>query len=190
MPTEGNNVLSISAVGPTGIKADYSNYGLEQASVAAPGGFFRDYLGDATRNRKNENMILAAYPKAVAIAHEEIDENGEPTTAAVVKSCNGPTCAYYQWIQGTSMATPHAVGVIALIVSQYGHHDGRRGLTLSPAKVEKILFETATATPCPLSGEVDYVPYGRTWVNQCAGDIDFNAFYGHGIVNALSAVTR
>ena len=42
LPTEGNNVLSISAIGPTKRKADYSNYGVEQTTVAAPGGFFRD----------------------------------------------------------------------------------------------------------------------------------------------------
>lgn len=45
IPTEGDGVLSVSAVGPSGIKADYSNYGTEQTTVAAPGGYFRDYDG-------------------------------------------------------------------------------------------------------------------------------------------------
>lgn len=191
MPTEGNNVLSINSVGPTGIKADYSNYGLEQASVAAPGGFYRDYLGDPARNRKPENMILAAYPRGVAEAHGDIDENGEPTTEFVVKDCSGGTCAYYQWIQGTSMAAPHATGVVALIVSEYGTKDAKHkgGLTLNPVQTERILLGSATETPCPASGEIDYRPYGRTWVNQCEGTAEFNGFYGHGIVDALSAVT-
>jgi subtilisin family serine protease len=42
----------------------------------------------------------------------------------VVRDCQGGTCAYYQYLQGTSMASPHAVGVAALIVSQFGKPDG------------------------------------------------------------------
>lgn len=45
LPTEGPHVLSVSAVGPSTIKADYSNYGVEQIVVAAPGGYYRDFLG-------------------------------------------------------------------------------------------------------------------------------------------------
>ena len=29
MPSEGNHVLNVSAIGPSTTKADYSNYGLE-----------------------------------------------------------------------------------------------------------------------------------------------------------------
>ena len=48
------------------------------------------------------------------------------------------------------MASPHAVGVAALIVAEYGKRDKRDGgLTLDPDKVEKILRRTATDTPCP-----------------------------------------
>ena len=40
---------------------------------------------------------------------------------------------YYQYLQGTSMASPHATGVVALIVSRYGHRDPvHGGLTLEP----------------------------------------------------------
>ena len=46
----------------------------------------------------------------------------------------------YQWIQGTSMAAPHAVGVAAIIVAQRGRCDvARGGLTLAPDTVEGIL---------------------------------------------------
>ena len=45
LPSEGPNVMSISSVGPSGIKADYSNYGATEITVAAPGGYFRDFLG-------------------------------------------------------------------------------------------------------------------------------------------------
>ena len=45
MPTEANHVIAVAAIGPSGKKADYSNYGLEQNDVSAPGGFFRDFIG-------------------------------------------------------------------------------------------------------------------------------------------------
>jgi hypothetical protein len=60
---------------------------------------------------------------------------------------------------------------------------------MRPDAVEKILFRTATKTPCPDPASFSYVPYGRTWTNTCEGTTAFNGFYGHGIVNALNAVT-
>ena len=37
LPVEGPHVLGISALGPSTKKADYSNYGVEQISLSAPG---------------------------------------------------------------------------------------------------------------------------------------------------------
>ena len=102
-------------------------------------------------------------------------------------------CAYYQLIQGTSMASPHAAGVAALIVSRFGRPDrGRGGLTMDPATVRERLRATATDTPCPSPATVDYTPTGRpaSWTATCAGSAEYNGFYGDGIVNALAAVTR
>uniref|UniRef100_UPI0039BF3B4C S8 family peptidase n=1 Tax=Lentzea alba TaxID=2714351 RepID=UPI0039BF3B4C len=196
LPTEGNHVISVSALGPSTAKADYSNYGLEQTSISAPGGWFRDGLGTPWY-RTNENLILSTYPRNVALTDGAIDEAGNITpaglAAGVKKAVDGDKVGYYQFLQGTSMAAPHASGVAALIVSQYGKKDkGRPGLTLSPDKVEKVLYKTAIQRACPSPRLVDYTPVGRPaeFNALCEGDAKFNGFYGHGIVDAYGAVTR
>ena len=41
--------------------------------------------------------------------------------------------AYYAYLQGTSMASPHATGVAAVIVSEFGKRDKKKGgLELRP----------------------------------------------------------
>ena len=60
------------------------------------------------------------------------------------------------------MASPHAVGVAALIVSRYGHPDPQRGgLELVPHQTEKILMRTATPHACPTPPVLDYTNVGR-----------------------------
>ena len=203
LPTEGNNVMSISSVGPSKRKADYSNYGVEQTTVAAPGGWFRDDpLWQATdppevRNLKAiPNLILAAYPENVARFWEEIDEDGNPTTPFVIRDCRsspgrvpGTECAYYTWFQGTSMAAPHAAGVAALIVSKYGERS-RGGISLHPFLVQGVLQATAQETPCPEPRLHSYADKLRPpeYDALCEGTPNFNGFYGHGIIDALAAV--
>jgi lantibiotic leader peptide-processing serine protease len=189
VPTETEGVISVSALGPSGAKADYSNYGREQINVSAPGGYFRDFFG-TPRHRLPENEILGPYPEAIARANHEIDGSGRPRTPFVVRDCANGVCAYYQLIQGTSMASPHAVGVAALIVSKYGDPDGDGVFTLAPGTVESILENTATKHACPTPRLVDYTIVGRpaSWNAFCGGGAAFNDFYGHGIVNALAAV--
>ena len=191
MPTEGPNVVSVGAVGPSTIKADYSNWGAEGVDVTAPGGYFRDLLGTPA-HRTPATQILGPYPLNVAQDEGTLNPDGTPNTPFVVRDCQGGTCAYYQLIQGTSMASPHAVGVAALIVSEYGHPDPQRGgLELVPHQTEKILARTATPHACPTPPVLDYTNVGRpaSYTATCIGTAEENTIWGAGIVDALTAVT-
>ncbi len=191
MPTEGPNVVSVGAVGPSTTKADYSNWGAEGVDVTAPGGYFRDLLG-TPQHRTVATQILGPYPLNVAIADGTLNPDGTPNTPFVVRDCKGTTCGYYQYIQGTSMASPHAVGVAALIVSRYGHPDPQRGgLELLPHQTEKILIRTATPHACPVPPVLDYTNVGRpaSYTATCVGTAEENTIWGAGIVDALRAVT-
>jgi subtilisin family serine protease len=194
MPTEANHVIAVSAIGPSGAKADYSNHGLEQTDVSAPGGWFRDYFG-TPQFRLPANEVLGPMPHNVAGLSPLVDQTtGESISPFVVSQCSAPgpaNCTYWQYLQGTSMASPHAAGVAALIVSEFGHRAGRHGeLTMDPDKVERILRRTATATPCPAINPITYVNEGRdaSFDAPCVGDAERNSIYGDGIVDALSAV--
>jgi subtilisin family serine protease len=196
LPVEGNHVIGVSALGPSTTKADYSNYGVEQISVSAPGGYFRDGLGTPAF-RTNGNQVLSSYPRNVLVANGWVDAAGNVTpagvAAAVVSYCSGGTCGYYRYLQGTSMASPHAVGVAALIVSEWGKKDkAHGGLTLKPDKVNRILTRTAAEHACPSPPLFSYVDVGRPaeFDALCEGTTAFNGFYGNGIVDALAAVTR
>jgi subtilisin family serine protease len=74
----------------------------------------------------------------------------------------------YACIQGTSMASPHAAGVAALIVSQFGSMGADGDWKMSVTKVESILQETT-------------VDIGLPGYDEC---------FGNGRIDAFRAVTK
>jgi lantibiotic leader peptide-processing serine protease len=195
MPTEGPHVISVSAVGPSTTKADYSNYGLGSADVAAPGGWFRDFVGTPQFSTPG-NLVLAPYPLHVAQTDDPplADENGNPVDDFSVVSCDrrGNNCGFYTYLQGTSMASPHVAGLAALVIEEHGHRQGRSGYSLDPDTVASIIENTATDHACPAGGVEIYTDEGRPaeFNSICEGTTDDNGLYGEGIVNAAAAVAR
>jgi len=191
LPAEGPHVISVGSVGPSTTKADYSNYGFGDIDLAAPGGWFRDFIGTPA-HRSPGNLILSSYPLQAAIEQGLADENGVPADDFSIVSCDskGKRCGFYTYLQGTSMASPHVAGVSALIVDALGSHRGR-GVSLNPDTVRSVLLRSATDHACPVGGVEIYTDEGRPeeFNAPCVGTTANNGLYGEGIVNATAAVS-
>lgn len=83
----------------------------------------------------------------------------------------------YERYCGTSMATPHATGVVALLASTHPK--------ASPQQLTRLLTNEAESLPCP----ADYDLSGTGAQDAyCSGYAPYNSFHGHGLVDALAAV--
>ncbi|MEZ2371590.1 S8 family serine peptidase [Arthrobacter sp. RCC_34] len=126
IPSQLPGVVTVSSIMKTGQLSYFSNRGLGEIDVAAPG-----------------SSILSTIPKGK-----------------------------YGLKSGTSMASPHVAGVLALMKSAHPE--------LTPAQMVAKLRADATPTPCS-APQANIGP-------ACTGTTELNSYYGYGIVNALKAV--
>jgi subtilisin family serine protease len=148
LPAEVRGVVGVSSTGVEGRKSFFSNYGVGETEVAAPGG---------------DSRQIPTTP----------DANGRVLSTTF----NGA----WGYKQGTSMAAPHAAGVVALLRSTHP------GWSSSRTVIE--LQRDADRIACPAGGVYD--PDGTgTWLANCEGGTSGRGFYGAGLIDALDAVRR
>jgi subtilisin family serine protease len=187
-PGEIAGWVGVSATGYNDGKAFYSNYGMGKTDVSAPGGSTRDYSGVPGQPGPCPHGSLCRLIGAWS-------STGSSAPANPIEVCTGPgstpPCGLYGYVQGTSMATPNAAGVAALIISQYGDFTDTNPnhAHMSPTTVEQYLQISANNQPCPQPNTVTQGPGFAFATATCQGDTGYNSFFGKGIVDALKAVT-
>ncbi|HKA68431.1 MAG TPA: S8 family serine peptidase, partial [Actinomycetes bacterium] len=152
LPSEAPGVVTVSALGTVQRKSYYSSYGNGVVDVSAPG-------GDTRQPNPNVSTI------ANAVLSTTINTNTR---------VNG-----WGYLQGTSVASPHAAGVAALILSQHPN--------MSPGALAAALQNSSVSHPCP-DGLYDPRPGLPQFQATCTGG-ERNGFYGAGEVNAFNAVS-
>ena len=105
IPVEVPGVVGVNANGNQVVKSFYSNYGYGVTDVIAPGG---DSLFFTPSPDVPNGRVLSTWPAAVL-----------ETTCLAARRVVDASGATYCYQQGTSMASPHATGVVALIMSQF-----------------------------------------------------------------------
>jgi len=179
-PAELPGVLTVSSTGPVGYPgydlwiADYSSVGMSRVDVAAPGG---DYF-QATDTR--QDAVLGALSSTsdpdngIWDFFDFLEVNGGPRFDGLTVLADG---GYrYAYLNGTSMASPHAAGVAALVKEM---HPG-----WSPGAIKAAVQRSAQQIDCP---SVLLLNDAR---ERCYGNNGRTSFFGHGLVDAAAAADQ
>jgi subtilisin family serine protease len=189
IPVEISGVIGVSGDGhnpqldkngqPNGyLKAFFSSFGVSATQVVAPS-------GDSIFGRNPEAVngrVLSTWPPD-QFCRRSVKETGDPEE---------PT-AFYCYLQGTSMASPHVAGVAALIISRFGNLSSPQNGKMRPGQVQAYIDQTADPQPCPGTLPPGYLTFTGVDDNQvqtCQGGTGYNSWYGNGQVNAFEAITH
>ena len=175
-PAELPGVLTVSATGPVGYPgydlwiADYSSVGMSRVDVTAPGGDYFQATGTV------QDAILAA----LTSTSDPVDGIWDYFDFLEQVAFPGMTVldneARYAYLNGTSMSSPHAAGVAAVVKGM--HPDW------SPGDVKAAVQRTVQKLECPPNWE----PLGPGDERErCYGKHGRTSFFGHGLVDAAAA---
>lgn len=180
-PTELPGALTVSSTGPVGYPgyedwiASYSDVGMSVVNVTAPGGDYFEASGSihdgimaAASNTDNDpNVgIYAFYDLVFSAAFPGL-------------TVEDPVDQRYLNLTGTSMSSPHAAGVAALIAE---NHPG-----WGPGALKSAVERTASSLPCPDGWEPVDADDQR---ERCYGKNGRTSFFGHGMVDAWAAANE
>jgi subtilisin family serine protease len=171
-------VMTVSATGPIGYPgydlwiADYSSVGMSRVDVAAPGGDYFRATG-TVRDATLAALSGTSDPDDGIWDFFEFLEQNVPGFEGMTVLDQGYRYAY---LNGTSMASPRAAGVAALVVQMHPNW--------SPGAVKAAVQRSAQHVDCP----PDWVPLGPGDERErCYGKGGRTSFFGHGLVDALAA---